>query len=199
MLAVVLTASCGFGASPSSTSTSDPQLVATARSIADPPGDLADEAGKKVVGNTPVDLTQVEASADGTDLRVTLTMAGDVPPKIASTSQKLNYIVVIEADRSGDFDYSLIVTNLETGVWSVGYTEWPTGVAHTDANFPGTFQVLKNQVTFTISLSAIGSPASLRMSAITKLADKDGNIVAQDQAPTGDPYKPAEGWLSLGP
>src|SRR5690349_21673642 len=54
-------------------------LVAPDTTVKDPKGDLVDENDKKARRNPQVDVLSMAASADGTDLRVTLTLAGNVP------------------------------------------------------------------------------------------------------------------------
>jgi hypothetical protein len=212
----VLAASCGGGSpatasppngpttSPAATnidqgSSTDPGLVAEG-TIKDAKSDLTDPNGKKVGRKPHIDLTQLQAVADGRNLRLSLTMAGNVPAKVPSVQQELKYLVAVEADGSGVDDYWVTLTNMENGSWSVSYTDWATGLSGNDETFPGSFTVTDNHIDVTISLTALGSPSALRLAVYTQLADhKTGNVAAQDQAPKGEPYVPAKAWLTLGP
>jgi hypothetical protein len=176
-------------------------LVADAVGIKDPKSDLRNADGKKIKKRVPhIDITRLSASADGTDLRITLRLAGDVPREMASFQQELNYLVVLEADKSGENDYWLMLTNLEAGSWSPALSDWATNYTKDEDEFPGTFVVADNEVSFIVSLSALGSPTSLRLSAITQKADHEtGDVEAEDQVPKGEQYVPAKSWLTLAP
>jgi hypothetical protein len=175
-------------------------LVAPPAALTDSKNDLADEDGHKAKSNPQIDLVRAEATADGTDLQVTMTMAGNVPAKISSNRQELNYVVEVEAKGAKTLDYWLIVTNLEGGAWYAALTDWGGNSAEEDNEFPGTFAVDKNQVTIRVPLAVLGSPTRLRMMAVTQRADhKSGKVVAEDQVPKGDQSVPTTSWLTLPP
>ena len=185
-------------ATAAATATLTDGLVARPQTITDPKNDLVDEDGRKAKTNPHIDLTRMEAEADGSDLQVTMTMAGDIPAKISSTRQELNYVVEVEAEGSQPFDYWLLVTNLESGAWYAALTDWAGNSAEEDNEFPGTFVVGRNVVTVRVPLTVLGSPSRLRMLAVTQRADhKSGKVVAEDQVPKGDQSVPSKSWLTL--
>ena len=126
----------------------DDGLVADAVTIKDPKNDLVNEDGRKVKRVPQIDITRLYAWANGTDLRITLRLAGNVPKDMSSVSQELNYLVVIEADESGEYDYWVMLTNLEDGSWSVALSDWATGLSQSDEKFPGYHVIAKNEVSF---------------------------------------------------
>jgi hypothetical protein len=183
---------------PPTTATAIEGLVAGPRALTDPTNDLVDEDGHKANRNPAVDLTRFEANADGTELNVTMTLDGDVPTKVSSTSQELNYIVEVEAAGAQPFDYWLLVTNLESGAWYAALTDWDGNSAEEDNQFPGTFIVAKNHVIISVPLAALGSPTRLTLMAVTQRADHaSGKVVAEDQVPTGDQSIASKDWLTL--
>lgn len=183
---------------PPTTATAIAGLVAGPRALTDPTNDLVDEDGHKANRNPAVDLTRFEANADGTELNVTMTLDGDVPTKVSSTSQELNYIVEVEAAGAQPFDYWLLVTNLESGAWYAALTDWDGNSAEEDNQFPGTFIVAKNHVIISVPLAALGSPTRLTLMAVTQRADHaSGKVVAEDQVPTGDQSIASKDWLTL--
>jgi hypothetical protein len=178
----------------------DDGLVADAVSIKDPKNDLVNEDGKKVKRVPHVDITRLYAWANGAELRVTLRMAGDVPDEMSSVRQELNYLVMVEADESGSEDYWLMLTNQEDGSWAPELTDLATGQGRHGDDFPGYHVIADNELSFSVSLTALGSPSSLRLSAITQKADHEtGRVEAEDQAPKGEQYIPADAWLKLAP
>jgi hypothetical protein len=212
--AIVAAAGCGSGpiasdartvapyesaaASGAATATLTKGLVARPEAITDPRNDLVDEDGRKAKTNAHIDLTRLEAEADGSDLQVTMTLAGDIPARTSSTRQELNYVVEVEADGAQPFDYWLLVTNLESGAWYAALTDWAGNSAEEDNEFPGTLVVAKNLVIVRVPLSVLGSPTRLRMLAVTQRADhKSGKVVAEDQVPKGDQSVPTKSWLTL--
>ena len=102
-------------------------LVAEATTIKDPKNDLVDENGKKAARAPHIDLTRLDAAADGTELRMSLTMAGNVPPEMSSIRQELTYLVIIEADASGEMNYW--VTLGKPGKPAIGRCRTRTGQA----------------------------------------------------------------------
>ena len=194
------TPSSATSAAPSSTNA--PGLVAASTSINDKKGDLVDEAGDAVKKNGRVDIVKVTASTDGSSLRLTLELADDIPTTLPSTEQALTYLFQVETDRSGSFDYWVVVSNLENGSWSAAltdYTEAGHGKSAYGPRFPGSVSVAGNLVTVTVALLSIGNPAKLRIAAAAERDDHpSGKVLAEDHAPK-DTAKPSKAWLALGP
>ena len=193
------TSSAETSAAPSSSSV--PGLVAEAVSIKDKKGDLVDEAGDAVKKNGLVDIVKVTASADGSSLRLMLELAADIPAAPPATDQPLNYLFQVEKDRSGSFDYWIVISNLENGSWSASitdYTKAGNGRSAYGSRFPGSAVVQGNLVVVTVSLEALGDPATLRIAASSERDDHtSGKVLAEDHAPK-DSAKPSKSWLALG-
>ena len=185
-------------ATASATATVTAGLVAPPRALTDPKNDLVDEDGHKATRNPHIDLVRVEAEADGTDLQVTMTMAGNVPARISPNRQELDYVVEVEAQGAQTLDYWLLVTNVEGGAWYAALTDREGDSAEEDNEFPGTLVVDKNSVIVRVPLAVLGSPSRLRMMAVTQRADhKSGKVVAEDQVPRGDQSVASTRWLTL--
>ena len=133
--------------------------------LTDGKNDLVDANGKKAKPQPIIDITELNATSDGTgSLQLSLTVAGDIPETLPSTTREVTYAVVIETDRSGDQDYALLVTNGEQGRWSVALTNYLAGKSYPgDPEFSG---VNGNHIALEVALSDLGSPSSLRISAI---------------------------------
>lgn len=197
---VVPEASVASAEAPTATAaaTATEGLVATPRALTDPKNDLVDEDGHKATRNPHIDLVRVEAEADGTELQVTMTMAGNVPAKISPDRQELDYVVEVEAQGAQTLDYWLLVTNVDGGAWYAALTDWEGNSAEEDNEFPGTLVVDKNSVMVHVPLAVLGSPSRLRMMAVTQRADhKSGRVVAEDQVPRGDQSIASKSWLTL--
>ncbi len=176
------------------------QLIAGQVELEDAKGDLVDEDGRTSARNPHVDVRRVSASADGTHLWVSVDVGGTIPASISTTRQLLNYLLIIEADRSGEFDYWVAVENRENGSWVGNLTDWATSQTYAEENFPGVVSVSDNTVSFRISLTALGSPSSVRIGVVTQRAENsDGSVLAQDEVPAGSfDFKPTKTWLRLG-
>ena len=214
LLLVAVVAACGAGPnavlgqpSPSTSSAVPsssvaPRLVAVAMSIKDKKGDLVDEAGDPVTKNDHIDIVKLTAAADGSSLRLALDLAGVVPAALSSKDQQVTYLFELEKDRSGAFDYWIVISNLENGSWSASitdYTEAGHGGSAYGSRFPGSSVVDGKSVQVTVALEAIGNPSRLRIAAAAQRADQvSGVVLAQDHAPK-DTTKPSKAWLALGP
>lgn len=174
-------------------------MVASQVDLKDPKGDLVDEDGQKAARNPHVDVLNVSASADGEHLWVGLTLAGTVPDSISTVRQELTYLLMIEADLSGDYDYSATIENREDGDWVGSLTDWATGQTYSNAAFPGVVSVAGNVLSYRIRLTALGSPSTLRIGVITQRAEhEDGTVLAQDDVPANaDGFAPSGKWLIL--
>jgi hypothetical protein len=210
LAAAGLIASCGGGTAGATDTTprATSELAATdgagvltgaATVLTDKKNDLVDEDGGEAPRNPHVDITKVEARADGTDLIVSITLAGGLPDTLSSLRQELTYLFVIEADDSGEFDYWMTVENREDGHWSPSLTDWATSQSYFDDEYPGSYSVDANAVMMRIPLWALGSPSRVRLQAISQRADHEsGEVVAEDQAPEGEQYRPSADWLAIG-
>jgi hypothetical protein len=161
--------------------------------------DLVDANGKKANPQPIIDITELNAMSDGTgSLQLGLTVAGDIPATLSSTAREVTYAIVIEADGSGDEDYALLVTNGEQGRWSVALTDYSAGKTLAgDREFSG---VSGHHIALDVALTDLGSPSSLRISAIAQVADhKTGKVIAEDQVPEGEQHRPDASWLTLTP
>jgi hypothetical protein len=179
-----------------------PGLVADSKRLKDKKGDLVDEDGDKVKKNGLVDIIGLTASADGSNLRLDLELAGTVPTKVSATEQELIYLFKVEKDRSGSFDYWIVVSNLESGRWSASISD-DTAEGHGKTlygdRFPGSAVVDGPDVLVTIALSAVGNPTRVRISATSERADHgSGDVLAEDHAPA-NVDAPNKSWLALGP
>jgi hypothetical protein len=214
LLLVAMVAACGAGPnallgrptpsavdSAAPTTSIAPGLVAEAKSIKDKKGDLVDEADDPVTKNGQVDIVKLTASADGSSLRLLLDLAGDVPAGVSSTDQQITYLFQVETDRSGTFDYWIVISNLENGAWSASitdYTEAGHGASAYGPRFPGSNVVDGRSVAVTVALQALGHPSRLRIAAAAQRADHvSGVVLAEDHAPK-DTTKPSKAWLALG-
>jgi hypothetical protein len=167
--------------------------------LTDAKNDLVDASGKKAKPQPLIDITELNATSDGSgQMQLVLTVAGDIPATLPSTTREVTYALIIEADRSGDQNYALLVTNGEQGRWSVALTDYSAGKTHPgDPEFAG---VSGNHIALEVALSDLGSPSSLRISAIAQVADhKTGKVIAEDQVPKGEQYRPDASWLTLAP
>lgn len=201
-LAAIL-AACGSGGSPAGDSAlPDPTaasplaagggLVAKAVTLQDKKGDLVDEAGRKVGKNTRVDIVAVTASADGTDLLITIQLAGKVPADLSSNDQAITYDVEIESD--GDRDTTVLVSNVEAGGWVGSVIDGTDSPA-----FTGDLDVDGRTIDLRVPLASLGNPRSLRLAVIAQRADNDSlEVSAEDQVPKGATGKSRKRWLALG-
>ena len=210
----IIVAACGGAEAPPS-SPPTPGATATAQPNQSPLGDgmtsapvafddgendLVDsDDGSRADRNPHIDLTRVEASANGMEVVISMTMAAVIPPDVSASEQELTYVVAIQADRSDDLLYWAFVGNDDSGDWYGGYTEFATGLSFDGASFPGVVDVSGSTVTMRLPLEWVGSPTTLRMMAVTQSADHaTGDVHGEDQAPEGDQSVPADGWLTLG-
>lgn len=166
--------------------------------LADPKNDLVDGNGKKAKRQPMIDITALDATSDGSKLHAVLTVAGDVPAKLPATLQEVSYLIVIEADQSGDEDYNVLIGNTEKGGWSASLVDQGVGESYAGELFPGAFSITGNRITVSVPLTSLGSPTQLRISAITQVADHEsGDVTAEDQVPMGEQYRPDSSWLML--
>ena len=176
-------------------------LVAAETSITDKKGDLHDENGKKVSKNPHVDVVKVTGSADGQDLVLDMTLAGKVPAQVSTIDQELNYLFSVETDHAGEFQYWILLTNVESGSWSPSLNDYTSGaMSYADERFPGSMAATGNHVMARVRLDALGNPRTVRVSVTTQRArNSDGKVLAQDEVPAGAQGSPSHDWLTLPP
>lgn len=195
LLGAVLLAGC---ASPTPVSptprTSTPTTLALSSGIGlvaegtidDPVGDLVDHpvgVPAKPVG-TPayIDIRTLMAVADGTTLRLTLTLAGVLPAAPSPTIERLFYMVALHTDgdavRERDdprvgIGYSVRLMNEVGGDYEPELVDWSGSdpIYHRGSSFPGTADVAGDTVVLTVPLAALGDPYVIRVGAWTMRQD----------------------------
>lgn len=205
-------AACGSGSVPTQVPLTrpltTPAIIATdgARAGLVAEGSLSDKRGDLDNGdrgvappNPQIDLVEVTARADGKVLRLLLVFAGWVPEKMSSLEHQIAYAIDIEADRSRNVDYSVLVGNVESGEWFASLSDMATEGPGND--FPGVLVVSGDEVVaLTIPLEALGNPRTLRLSVVAQRVDHaDATVLAEDRAPNNaGSMRPTSKWLTLG-
>jgi hypothetical protein len=177
-----------------------PGLTAAESVLSDPKGDVVDAAGNLAPPSPIVDIRSVGASAHGLAFTLRLRLAGKVPANLPSSGMhEITYAVNVEADGSGDYDYTILVGNREDGTWYASLTDLSIGRAGTGDPFPGSLTIAGHVVTITVLQTALGMPTQLRLGVVSQRADHaHGTVLLEDEAPAGaSTHKPGETWLTL--
>jgi hypothetical protein len=168
---------------PAGTIEANPGLVATAE-LKDKTGDVHDLEWRAVSRAPHVDIVKVTAAADGHNLRVVVYFAGDVPAKLSSFKEEINYSIDMTVNDSGDIDYSVQFGNHEGGNWDASLIPWFDVAAE---EYPA--PIVDGSVGFVVPLSSLGNATAIRLSVTAQRVDHaDGSVVAEDDAR----------WLRLG-
>jgi len=210
LLGVLLLAGCATSTLGLPVQPAGPGLVAQGR-LEDPAGDLLDGDDNPVDTPAYIDIRFLEAVADGATLRLTLTLAGELPAAPDPEVERLLYSVFLHTD--GD----AVPERDEPGV-GVGYTvalhsrgalgyvpglrDWSAPdagpghlpVEHLGPDFPGTADVAGDTIVLTVPLDALRDPHVIRVGAWTAR----GWGEASDTLPDSDHDGATRDWLVLG-
>lgn len=160
-IALVLGAPIAACSSSGSDGAADPATAPTVPSSSgdsctDPTGDLDLPAGvaSSTPGLTGIDLVESSATVDGTQLDISLTMAGPIDAAPAAT------YVVAQGDPLGSFSFELRMVHGTDG-WSTTLITWPDGDEARN-RLPITPTVQGATITASVPLSSL-PPISLAM------------------------------------
>lgn len=179
-----------------------PGLVATG-TLEDAVGDLVNSDRRRV--NTPgyIDIRDLEAVADGSTLRLTLTLAGELPPPPPPATERLSYNVNLltdgdlEARPDGagggqswtiDLSNAAMTERYQPTLWDLPEQSQGVAIGYPGAQFPGTAVVTGDTIVWTVALAALGSPAVIRLSVLTSSVmdtGADGKVGTNDELPDG--------------
>lgn len=153
-----------------------------------------------------IDITRFEAVADGTDVHLTMTLAGNVPDPTTLGEQELGYAFFFSTGNADDGHSGQLLIASFKGRWMAHYLPG-TGPSAQGDDYPWPFDVAGDMVTIAVPLAAIGSPSATRILAHAYLDDQaaidptyggPGFVGASDAAPDGDIFVPSDLWLVLG-
>ncbi len=105
------------------------------------------------------DLRSVTLAANGTDLRVTVTVDGALPDRTDDGETIGIGVDLYPPQRQRESDYQLFVDGEPDGWFA--YLDTPRGFVR----YPGTFGLGSSRLVFTVPLSSVGSPRTGRFSA----------------------------------
>ena len=125
------------------------------------------------------DLVAVTVEDNGTDARVTVVFAGDVPARLAADETMGVGVDFFRSVGQVESDYQLFADGQPEGWFA--YLDTPKGFVR----YPGRFGVGGARVEFTVPWSALGSPASGRFSAYADWTrdTTPANAFSEDHAP----------------
>jgi len=204
VLALVIAAACSRSPAASAVPTAVVEQTETASAVGsatinDTKGDLTRGDGKRV--QKPAYIDVVGASAHVADGRytVTVTLAGNIPPRPSSLLEELNYVVLLGTNDDTDPSYWLTIYNGEPGDYYAGLDDKTAGYIYDDEEFPGTFTVKNNRVMWSVPLEALGSPDRIRAALLTQSVDPQGGgeTDVEDQAPDDHNYAVSERWMTI--
>lgn len=118
------------------------------------------------------DVVSASLESDGSNLRATLTMGGAVPDHAPGDSEVVGLAIDLATDKG---KYQLFASGENDG-W-FGYFDSPKGMRP----FPGTFQIVDNQIVFTVPWSAFGGPRRGKFSVYCEWSSAEG--YSEDPAP----------------
>ncbi len=182
-------------------------------SLHDAVGDLVNSDGKPVKTPAYLDIRDLEAVADGTTLRLTLTLLDELPPPPLA-AERLNYNISLLTDadvlpgldgQGGRHSYTVSLSKLTpSGSYQPTLWDLPApadvetrAIAYKGHEFPGTAVVAGDTIVWTVSLAALGNPHLIQLSvtsATTVTAGSADMVSTTDHLPEGD----LGGWLTLG-
>lgn len=178
-----------------------PGLVADG-SLHDAVGDLVNSEGTPV--NTPdyLDIRDLEAVADGTTLRLTLTLVGELPPPPLAI-ERLNYNISLRTNgdvevgadgAGGGHSYTVTLSkptpsgSYEPTLWDLPADAGTNAIRYQGREFPGTAVVAGDTIVWTVGLAALGNPHVIRLgvgTASTVNTGSDDKVSTTDQLPEG--------------
>jgi hypothetical protein len=190
-----------------------PGLVA-AGTFQDAVGDVIDSLERQVRTRDDLDIRSLEAIADGSTLRLTLTFAGPLRPPPPPAVERMSYGVHLWTDgdlealpggEGGGLKWAVEVTNatvsegFQPSLWDLPEQDLGRAVRYQGALFPGRAVVTGDTIVWTIGLAAIGNPRLIWLrvgAASTSDTGSDDRLGMTDELP--DPGA-AEAMLLLQP
>ena len=145
---------------------------------------LDDAKGDQGLGGPAYgDLRSVVLASNGSNLRVTVTLAGALPPRPASRESLGIGVDLYQRTTQTESDYQLFADGGPDGWFA--YLQTPRGFVR----YPGTFGLTGAQLVFTVPWSSVGSRTSGAFSAFADWtqggrAGLTGNPSSHDEAPT---------------
>ena len=212
LLSALLVVGCATSTPATLVPSSGPGLVAVG-TIDDPAGDLVDGHAKPVGTPAYMDIRTLAAVADGTTLRLTLTLAGVLPAAPSPTIERLAHMVALHTD--GDavpgcndvrvgMGYAVRLMNGAGGDYEPELIDWRGSdpIEYIGSDFPGTGAVRGDTVVLTVPLAALGDPHVTWVGAWTIQSDPANGLrwTAADFLPdSGADGCATRDWITLGP
>ena len=180
------------GAGASATASTRPATTAAAppgsATASPPPGNGAayrpvaaagDRSGDAGPGTPPyADVVAVSVEDDGTNARVTVRFAGDVPARLPENEVSGVGVDFFRSTTQLESDYQLFADGQPDGWYA--YLQTPDGFV----KYPGTFGVGGSRLVFTVPWSALGAPRSGAFSAFADWTrSATTNLAGEDHAP----------------
>jgi hypothetical protein len=125
------------------------------------------------------DLRSVTVEDDGTNVRITVRFAGDVPARLPADETMGVGVDLYRSAAQIESDYQVFADGQPEGWYA--YLQTPKGFV----KYPGTFGVGGNRLVFTVPWSAVGSPSAGAFSAFADWT-RDAtpvNLAGEDVAP----------------
>ena len=183
-------------------------------SLHDAVGDLVHGPGNPVKTPAYLDIRDLEAVADGTTLRLTLTLVDELPPPPLA-AERMNYNISLLTDADDDpgpdghdgGHHYMVSLSKPTPSGSYQPTLWDLpapaevetrAIAYEGHEFPGTVVIAGDTIVWTVSLAALGNPHVIQLSVRTATTVISGSADVVGSTYDDLPEGGLGDWLTLG-
>ncbi len=181
-------------------------------SLHDAVGDLVHGPGNPVKTPAYLDIRDLEVVADGTTLRLTLTLLDELPPP-ALAAERLNYNISLLTDadvdpgldgHGGGHSYTVSLSRLtpsgsyQPTLWDLPADADTRAIAYKGHEFPGTAVVAGDTIVWTVSLAALGNPHLIQLSVTSVATVTSGSADVVGSTSDHLPENGLGDWLTLG-
>ncbi len=152
--------------------------------------DTIDKSGGQVQAPPWVDITTLTIIRDERGYKFVMDLAGELPEQVVEGGIGSQWVFNLDTNGDGERDWS-VTAALTTGGWQVLLFDHETSASLSNAEFPGSFIHPGSSIEWELDPATIGSPESLRWSALAEEVAIAQDVVPQDGWPRG------EGWLDF--